>query len=194
MALIGNTVHVHNAQEFAETGKYICVFDPLDGSSRSVPEMHASVVVAVDLHHRGNVDAGIPVGTIFGVFEAWMRGMDYSYTSSSYQEPNMAECELPEDLSAGLTDEQQRHSKTEFCGGGGGGREMLWHWSRELVQHGKLRQPRPVSPCHCPEVSRRHVAARKGQGHTTHRTIQLWFTRFGHTFMSLKVASLGSDS
>ena len=125
MALIGNTVHVHSAQEFAETGKYICVFDPLDGSSRSVPEMHASVVVAVDLHHRGNVDAGIPVGTIFGVFEAWMRGMDYSYTSSSYQEPNMAECELPEDLSAGLTDEQQRHSKTEFCGGGGGAGNAL---------------------------------------------------------------------
>lgn len=33
---------------FADTGKYVCVFDPLDGSS--------------------NVDAGIAVGTIFGVF------------------------------------------------------------------------------------------------------------------------------
>lgn len=32
-----------------ETGNYICVFDPLDGSS--------------------NVDAGVPVGTIFGVFK-----------------------------------------------------------------------------------------------------------------------------
>eukprot|EP00929_Paragymnodinium_shiwhaense_P067536 TRINITY_DN3397_c0_g1_i5.p1 TRINITY_DN3397_c0_g1~~TRINITY_DN3397_c0_g1_i5.p1 ORF type:complete len:469 (+),score=120.25 TRINITY_DN3397_c0_g1_i5:72-1478(+) len=34
---------------FSETGKYVCVFDPLDGSS--------------------NVDAGIAVGTIFGIFE-----------------------------------------------------------------------------------------------------------------------------
>jgi len=33
----------------AETGKYVCVFDPLDGSS--------------------NVDAGIAVGTIFGIFK-----------------------------------------------------------------------------------------------------------------------------
>jgi fructose-1,6-bisphosphatase I len=32
-----------------ETGKYVCVFDPLDGSS--------------------NVDAGIPTGTIFGIFD-----------------------------------------------------------------------------------------------------------------------------
>jgi len=47
---------------FAETGKYVCVFDPLDGSS--------------------NVDAGIPVGTIFGVF----------------REPDPEVCELPEDL------------------------------------------------------------------------------------------------
>eukprot|EP00435_Cladocopium_sp_Y103_P019554 s252_g4.t1 len=60
------------SDEFADTGKYICVFDPLDGSS--------------------NVDAGIPVGTIFGVFE----------------EPSPAECELPEDLSKGLSEEQQR--------------------------------------------------------------------------------------
>eukprot|EP00448_Togula_jolla_P010650 CAMPEP_0170601002 /NCGR_PEP_ID=MMETSP0224-20130122/17628_1 /TAXON_ID=285029 /ORGANISM="Togula jolla, Strain CCCM 725" /LENGTH=475 /DNA_ID=CAMNT_0010925751 /DNA_START=24 /DNA_END=1451 /DNA_ORIENTATION=- len=36
-------------ETFAETGKYVCVFDPLDGSS--------------------NVDAGIPVGTIFGIFK-----------------------------------------------------------------------------------------------------------------------------
>jgi len=60
------------SEEFADTGKYICVFDPLDGSS--------------------NVDAGIPVGTIFGVFE----------------EPSPAECELPEDLSKGLSEDQQR--------------------------------------------------------------------------------------
>lgn len=60
------------SDEFADTGKYICVFDPLDGSS--------------------NVDAGIPVGTIFGVFE----------------EPSPAECELPADLSKGLSEEQQR--------------------------------------------------------------------------------------
>jgi fructose-1,6-bisphosphatase I len=32
---------------FSETEKYVCVFDPLDGSS--------------------NVDAGIPTGTIIGV-------------------------------------------------------------------------------------------------------------------------------
>mmetsp|Transcript_64840 Transcript_64840/g.103160 ORF Transcript_64840/g.103160 Transcript_64840/m.103160 type:complete len:473 (-) Transcript_64840:84-1502(-) len=37
------------SDEFADTGKYICVFDPLDGSS--------------------NVDAGIAVGTIFGIFK-----------------------------------------------------------------------------------------------------------------------------
>eukprot|EP00913_Durusdinium_trenchii_P010183 g9548.t1 len=60
------------SEEFADTGKYICVFDPLDGSS--------------------NVDAGIPVGTIFGVF----------------QEPDPAECELPDDLSKGLSEDQQR--------------------------------------------------------------------------------------
>ena len=34
---------------FEDTGKYVAVFDPLDGSS--------------------NVDAGIPTGTIFGIFE-----------------------------------------------------------------------------------------------------------------------------
>ena len=34
---------------FDETSKYVAVFDPLDGSS--------------------NVDAGIPTGTIFGIFE-----------------------------------------------------------------------------------------------------------------------------
>jgi len=55
---------------FAETGKYVCVFDPLDGSS--------------------NVDAGIPVGTIFGVFK----------------EPDSQSCDLPEDLTKGLSDEQ----------------------------------------------------------------------------------------
>lgn len=37
------------SDSFSETGKYVCVFDPLDGSS--------------------NVDAGIAVGTIFGIFE-----------------------------------------------------------------------------------------------------------------------------
>jgi fructose-1,6-bisphosphatase I len=45
---------------FADTGKYVCVFDPLDGSS--------------------NVDAGIPVGTIFGVF----------------REPDSDECNMEE--------------------------------------------------------------------------------------------------
>jgi len=54
---------------FSETGKYVCVFDPLDGSS--------------------NVDAGIPVGTIFGVFK----------------EPDEDVCKLPEDMSS-LTAEQ----------------------------------------------------------------------------------------
>ena len=34
---------------FDETSKYVAVFDPLDGSS--------------------NVDAGIPTGTIFGIFD-----------------------------------------------------------------------------------------------------------------------------
>eukprot|EP00403_Amphidinium_massartii_P010412 CAMPEP_0178421046 /NCGR_PEP_ID=MMETSP0689_2-20121128/26448_1 /TAXON_ID=160604 /ORGANISM="Amphidinium massartii, Strain CS-259" /LENGTH=474 /DNA_ID=CAMNT_0020042551 /DNA_START=138 /DNA_END=1562 /DNA_ORIENTATION=- len=38
-----------NEAIMSETGKYVCVFDPLDGSS--------------------NVDAGIAVGTIFGVFK-----------------------------------------------------------------------------------------------------------------------------
>eukprot|EP00929_Paragymnodinium_shiwhaense_P067537 TRINITY_DN3397_c0_g1_i6.p1 TRINITY_DN3397_c0_g1~~TRINITY_DN3397_c0_g1_i6.p1 ORF type:complete len:490 (+),score=151.83 TRINITY_DN3397_c0_g1_i6:52-1470(+) len=37
------------SDSFTETGKYVCVFDPLDGSS--------------------NVDAGIAVGTIFGIFK-----------------------------------------------------------------------------------------------------------------------------
>eukprot|EP00931_Biecheleriopsis_adriatica_P061231 TRINITY_DN36808_c0_g1_i1.p1 TRINITY_DN36808_c0_g1~~TRINITY_DN36808_c0_g1_i1.p1 ORF type:complete len:498 (-),score=110.46 TRINITY_DN36808_c0_g1_i1:122-1615(-) len=59
------------SETFAETGKYVCVFDPLDGSS--------------------NVDAGIPVGTIFGVFE----------------EPNLDECGLPEDLND-LSEEQAK--------------------------------------------------------------------------------------
>jgi fructose-1,6-bisphosphatase I len=53
-------------QTIAETGKYVCVFDPLDGSS--------------------NVDAGIAVGTIFGIFS----------------EDDAEECEIPDsgDLSA----------------------------------------------------------------------------------------------
>jgi fructose-1,6-bisphosphatase I len=38
-----------NTKIMTETGSYVCVFDPLDGSS--------------------NVDAGIPVGTIFGIFK-----------------------------------------------------------------------------------------------------------------------------
>jgi len=38
-----------NTKVIGESGSYICVFDPLDGSS--------------------NVDAGVPVGTIFGVFK-----------------------------------------------------------------------------------------------------------------------------
>jgi len=43
-----------------DTGKYVCVFDPLDGSS--------------------NVDAGIAVGTIFGIFK---------------EPDDVAECDLP---------------------------------------------------------------------------------------------------
>lgn len=46
----------------AETGNYVCCFDPLDGSS--------------------NVDAGIAVGTIFGIFK----------------EPEVAECDISEDM------------------------------------------------------------------------------------------------
>mmetsp|Transcript_78961 Transcript_78961/g.218519 ORF Transcript_78961/g.218519 Transcript_78961/m.218519 type:complete len:479 (+) Transcript_78961:77-1513(+) len=38
-----------NTKVMGESGSYICVFDPLDGSS--------------------NVDAGVPVGTIFGIFK-----------------------------------------------------------------------------------------------------------------------------
>jgi len=38
-----------NTKIVGESGNYICVFDPLDGSS--------------------NVDAGVPVGTIFGIFK-----------------------------------------------------------------------------------------------------------------------------
>merc|ERR1719401_3011512 len=53
----------------AEAGKYVCVFDPLDGSS--------------------NVDAGIAVGTIFGIFK----------------EPDTDGCELPPDMSD-LDDDQ----------------------------------------------------------------------------------------
>jgi len=38
-----------NTKVVGESGSYVCVFDPLDGSS--------------------NVDAGVPVGTIFGIFK-----------------------------------------------------------------------------------------------------------------------------
>lgn len=61
--LAGDSVTPVLSDTFAETGKYVCCFDPLDGSS--------------------NVDAGIPVGTIFGVF----------------QQPSADECTLPEDMS-----------------------------------------------------------------------------------------------
>merc|ERR1712048_728340 len=54
-----------DAKIVGETGSYVCVFDPLDGSS--------------------NVDAGIPVGTIFGVFK----------------EPDSQSCDLPENLTDG---------------------------------------------------------------------------------------------
>lgn len=60
------------SEGFADTGKYVCVFDPLDGSS--------------------NVDAGIPVGTIWGVF----------------REPNKEECNLPDDISTGMNAEQMK--------------------------------------------------------------------------------------
>jgi fructose-1,6-bisphosphatase I len=56
-----------NTKVVGETGSYVCVFDPLDGSS--------------------NVDAGIPVGTIFGVFK----------------EPNDGDCDI--DLNGGEMDE-----------------------------------------------------------------------------------------
>eukprot|EP00933_Yihiella_yeosuensis_P005800 TRINITY_DN11038_c3_g1_i1.p1 TRINITY_DN11038_c3_g1~~TRINITY_DN11038_c3_g1_i1.p1 ORF type:complete len:530 (-),score=94.06 TRINITY_DN11038_c3_g1_i1:106-1587(-) len=46
--VVGST-NVSAQAVLAETGKYVCVFDPLDGSS--------------------NVDAGIAVGTIFGIFK-----------------------------------------------------------------------------------------------------------------------------
>ena len=51
----------------------------------------------------------------------------------------MAECELPEDLSAGLTDEQQR-------------RKTAQHSSARsfMLLHGRLDQARPTSwPCRC---------------------------------------------
>jgi len=44
-----NETSSSSTQIMTETGKYVCVFDPLDGSS--------------------NVDAGIAVGTIFGIFK-----------------------------------------------------------------------------------------------------------------------------
>jgi len=47
--LVGNDKKDEKAVLFEETGKYVVVFDPLDGSS--------------------NVDAGIPTGTIIGVYE-----------------------------------------------------------------------------------------------------------------------------
>merc|ERR1712048_1177954 len=54
-----------NTKVVGETGSYVCVFDPLDGSS--------------------NVDAGVPVGTIFGIFK----------------EPDSQSCDLPENLTDG---------------------------------------------------------------------------------------------
>lgn len=59
------------SDSFTDTGRYVCVFDPLDGSS--------------------NVDAGIPVGTIFGVF----------------LEPEDDVCELPEDMT-NLSEQQMQ--------------------------------------------------------------------------------------
>ena len=67
----------------------------------------------------GNVDAGIPVGTIFGVFEdfvgvavcclvAWFRFSRGTARQPHLQEPSPAECELPEDISKGLSEDQQR--------------------------------------------------------------------------------------
>jgi fructose-1,6-bisphosphatase I len=56
-----------NTKVVGEAGAYVCVFDPLDGSS--------------------NVDAGIPVGTIFGIFK----------------EPNDGDCDI--DLNGGEMDE-----------------------------------------------------------------------------------------
>jgi fructose-1,6-bisphosphatase I len=56
-----------NTKIVGESGSYVCVFDPLDGSS--------------------NVDAGIPVGTIFGIFK----------------EPDNVDCDI--DLSGGNLDE-----------------------------------------------------------------------------------------
>jgi fructose-1,6-bisphosphatase I len=86
------------SDSFAETGKYVCVFDPLDGSS--------------------NVDAGIPVGTIFGVF----------------REPDPEACDLPEDLDKMNAEEMQclagalQPGKALVCSG-----YVLYSASTELV-------------------------------------------------------------
>ena len=79
----------------------------------------------------------------------------------------MAECELPEDLSAGLTDEQQRcktRKTAEFCG-------EFCHGCREHAAAWPARSNTPNVMAL--QVSRRHVAARKGQWRTAHRAIQL---------------------
>ncbi|CAK9009324.1 unnamed protein product [Durusdinium trenchii] len=66
-----------------------------DGSRfplRSLQTPGNTFASSTPLDGSSNVDAGIPVGTIFGVF----------------QEPDPAECELPDDLSKGLSEDQQR--------------------------------------------------------------------------------------
>lgn len=65
----GNKVYSNDVL-FEREGGYVAVFDPLDGSS--------------------NVDAGIPVGTIFGIFA------------------NAEECSIDEDPEQILTQEEQR--------------------------------------------------------------------------------------
>lgn len=69
--VLGTSSIPNLSEEYADTGKYVCVFDPLDGSS--------------------NVDAGIPVGTIFGVFN----------------ELSMEDCNIPDDREH-LTEAEQQ--------------------------------------------------------------------------------------
>jgi len=61
---------VRGEEVLVDTGKYVCVFDPLDGSS--------------------NVDAGIAVGTIFGIFK----------------EADAEACNLPDEMTGNLDETQ----------------------------------------------------------------------------------------
>ena len=57
-----------------ETGRYTAVFDPLDGSS--------------------NVDAGIPTGTIFGIFEDTMECEVLDESCDEDEEQSDENCEV----------------------------------------------------------------------------------------------------